>query len=380
MDLIIGLLILLVVAPIVIFVVAVVWITRAIQWYFESRSLLNKPVPVARRQFLHDLFGLTVEDCKLLRFDGYDFYFSRKRSYREFTSAFLLGVREVRIINTKLPHRTTWQHTRVDGGPDRRYHSNPQIHLSRRFRVRFVGRNKRTLSGYVGPYDNIQKALEKLNNLLAVGGVVDLEVRFSDYANAFHQVQKYRGLFYRARAKRAQIESVVIAIRRLEAGGLSDDPSISSKAAEAASELSHWDTEVCRLQQEIASATSRMSEVVHIVNAEIGRYKDFQKVSAYQFSSSQEKAEQPRGETQPKQGQKRRILKDYYRVLQVDPSAESEVVTGAYRRLAAKYHPDVYKGEDANRRMQMINEAYAVLSDPTKRKQYDQARDRQMQQ
>jgi DnaJ-domain-containing protein 1 len=65
---------------------------------------------------------------------------------------------------------------------------------------------------------------------------------------------------------------------------------------------------------------------------------------------------------------------DYYRILQVDPLAEPEVITAAYRRLAAKYHPDISKAPDATRKMQQLNEAYDVLNDPEKRKRYDARR------
>ncbi|MDP2953713.1 MAG: DnaJ domain-containing protein [Chloroflexota bacterium] len=62
---------------------------------------------------------------------------------------------------------------------------------------------------------------------------------------------------------------------------------------------------------------------------------------------------------------------DYYAVLQVDPRAEKEVVQAAYRRLAAKYHPDVDPSPGASDRMKLLNAAYEVISDPEKRKTYD---------
>ena len=65
---------------------------------------------------------------------------------------------------------------------------------------------------------------------------------------------------------------------------------------------------------------------------------------------------------------------DYYKILQVDPEAEPEVVTAAYRRLAAKYHPDVNRASDAEDRMRDLNQAYAVISDPAKRSDYDRQR------
>ena len=65
--------------------------------------------------------------------------------------------------------------------------------------------------------------------------------------------------------------------------------------------------------------------------------------------------------------------KDYYAILGVHPTAEIAVIEAAYKALAKRYHPDVSKDnpEDAHRRMQEINEAYDILSDTTKRKEYD---------
>jgi hypothetical protein len=62
--------------------------------------------------------------------------------------------------------------------------------------------------------------------------------------------------------------------------------------------------------------------------------------------------------------------KDYYKILQVHTSAEPEVIKAAYDRLARKYHPDVNRGPTATTRMQDINEAFEVLSNPEKRQRY----------
>ena len=66
--------------------------------------------------------------------------------------------------------------------------------------------------------------------------------------------------------------------------------------------------------------------------------------------------------------------RDLYQILQVDPAAEQEVVQAAFKRLAFKYHPDKNPSEDAHRRMQELNEAYAVIGDPAKRAAYDTQR------
>ena len=64
--------------------------------------------------------------------------------------------------------------------------------------------------------------------------------------------------------------------------------------------------------------------------------------------------------------------KDYYDVLGVDREASQQVIKEAYRKLAFQYHPDRNKGDPAaTQKMKDINEAYAVLSDPSKRKEYD---------
>ena len=63
---------------------------------------------------------------------------------------------------------------------------------------------------------------------------------------------------------------------------------------------------------------------------------------------------------------------DLYRVLQVDPSADPEVIEAAYKRLAHKYHPDHNTGDpQAEEQMKRINEAYRVLGRPGPRADYD---------
>ena len=65
--------------------------------------------------------------------------------------------------------------------------------------------------------------------------------------------------------------------------------------------------------------------------------------------------------------------RDYYEVLGVDKSADDATLKKAYRQLAKKYHPDVNPGDkEAEAKFKEATEAYSVLSDPDKRKQYDQ--------
>ncbi|MCP4109215.1 MAG: DnaJ domain-containing protein [Desulfobacteraceae bacterium] len=65
-------------------------------------------------------------------------------------------------------------------------------------------------------------------------------------------------------------------------------------------------------------------------------------------------------------------MSDYYKILGVNKSASGEEIKKAYRKLAMKHHPDHAKGDkNAEEKFKEISEAYAVLSDKDKRKQYD---------
>lgn len=65
--------------------------------------------------------------------------------------------------------------------------------------------------------------------------------------------------------------------------------------------------------------------------------------------------------------------RDYYEVLGVDKNADDAALKKAYRALAKKYHPDMNPGdEEAEKKFKEASEAYAVLSDPEKRRKYDQ--------
>src|SRR5881398_1694321 len=64
---------------------------------------------------------------------------------------------------------------------------------------------------------------------------------------------------------------------------------------------------------------------------------------------------------------------DYYKTLGLDKNASAEDIKKAYRKLARQHHPDLNPNDkEAKKKFQQINEANEVLSDPEKRKKYDQ--------
>src|ERR1700751_3517415 len=69
------------------------------------------------------------------------------------------------------------------------------------------------------------------------------------------------------------------------------------------------------------------------------------------------------------------VEKDYYKVLGVPKDAAAADIKKAYRKLARQYHPDANKGDSAaEEKFKEISEAYDVLSDEKRRKEYDEAR------
>src|SRR3954470_21894756 len=65
--------------------------------------------------------------------------------------------------------------------------------------------------------------------------------------------------------------------------------------------------------------------------------------------------------------------KDYYKILEVDKKASQEEIKKSYRKLAMKWHPDKNKdSKAAEEKFKLISEANEVLSDPEKRKKYDE--------
>lgn len=71
------------------------------------------------------------------------------------------------------------------------------------------------------------------------------------------------------------------------------------------------------------------------------------------------------------------MIKDYYRILEIEPESDIEVIKRAFRRQASKYHPDVNHRPDASEKFEAVVEAFDVLSNEQRRRQFDEIRGRE---
>lgn len=94
-----------------------------------------------------------------------------------------------------------------------------------------------------------------------------------------------------------------------------------------------------------------------------------------QYQQRQQQQWQQQQQYQQRQQQPRTPKNDYYKTLGVSKDASSRDIKTAYRNLVKKYHPDKYKGDDAEEKITEVNKAYEVLGDEEARKRYDEMGD-----
>lgn len=108
----------------------------------------------------------------------------------------------------------------------------------------------------------------------------------------------------------------------------------------------------------------------------IYKYFDFRKIfakkKAYEEKTHERRYEEP---YKNEKEAKTETVPYYYRVLGVSRNATQEEIKSAYRRLTKIYHPDLSADPDTEKKFKEIQKAYAVLSDPDKRAQYDRFED-----
>jgi hypothetical protein len=147
-----------------------------------------------RAEFLSELFGLTSDDCERLSFDGHEFRFPSPVPYSSFRAARLGDGRLVVTRDESIMTSQTWLHTRVDGGPDRRFSHNPRTMFAYQRVVTFSGpQDTRYLPVFGQPSpgnrmfgysakDEAADAVRRMNDFLTTAAGVRLEEHFSTFA------------------------------------------------------------------------------------------------------------------------------------------------------------------------------------------------------
>jgi hypothetical protein len=174
----------------------IVWAVNEVCSALEGRSIFHGVIPEDRAKFFQETFGLTVDEMGQFHFDGCLFHVGNGVPYWELKSITCTEVRDVSVVNSQLPHTSSWQHERVNGGPDRRYKNNAITRTSRRFQLLFVAASEYRFVIYSQPSSyyasKVNDALQKINKFLAISQIIDLEASFNEYSKAFHIIQETR--------------------------------------------------------------------------------------------------------------------------------------------------------------------------------------------
>lgn len=247
------------------------------------KPLFRKPIRRDRAEFLNQTFGLTVDELRLLHFDGRFFYFnlSRKQPYEKFESVACLFQGIVRVTNPKIPHTTSWRYTRVDGGPDRRYKNNPRIMTSCKVVLGFRGKRVRKMIAYHLPRSEINTALRKINRLLIAAQVVDLERRFELFAEFYSRYVKLRSSLDKAKKKLVNLMSVLESFDRLSENVMPSDVDLSSKYSAILAERSRLIAAIERIDSKMEICADGMSSVVQDIQLKFQQSIDLERVRKY---------------------------------------------------------------------------------------------------
>jgi len=239
----------------------------------EGETIFSGHISDTRAKFLMDVFGLSIDELKLLHFDGCLFHLKENdhKSYKEFTSVSIIQANKVQVANSALPHRKTWSYMRSNGMPDRRLYFNPEIMTSLRLVLQFNGKSSCRLTTYAHPtIQKTESTVKNLNTLLNIASVIDLETRFNEYEVQFNKVKLNQTLLEKSNKNKSELELVLEATKRLDIQSVATE-NIIKKKEELTKELNDINLQIAALQKETASAKDIMNFIVQSIRLEISR-------------------------------------------------------------------------------------------------------------
>jgi len=166
------------------------------------------------------------------------------------------------------------------------------------------------------------------------------------------------------------------------AGGFSRHNTITGAARESISSIAREGTLMAIPFRDEGKRGSEVMTLGKLIDYVAKAETDFKQETLQQIESqnqrSQPKTELVPNAPQPENKPEQKIepnfksQEDWYAILGVSPDAPKDVVDSVYRRLAKEYHPDLHKGDkEAERRFKMAADAYGILGDADKRREYD---------
>lgn len=204
--------------------ITIIWaITESIQRAWESRFIFKGTVDAHAIELLNGIFRINQEDMVKFHFDGHSFHTeSGIISHKNVSSIQYLASEDVKIVNPSLPHRMTWRHTRVSGGPDRRYKFNPQTRRSRKHTFHLEGSNSKLTTFILETNSSISTSVVRLNQFLELASKVDFEVALQKYTAAKLRLTHLEREYYGLEKRTGEIEKAIDASTRLANKGFSD--------------------------------------------------------------------------------------------------------------------------------------------------------------
>ncbi len=240
-------------------------------------TLFKGRVSKIRSRFLHDVFDLTVDDYKLLHFDGYTFHFRERYSYKEFSSVYRSESISTKVTDARIPHHAAWRHRRVNGGPDRRYSYNPRIMTSYICNVYFEGEVSYKLSTYcLGNY-SVDETLDKITKLFESSNIINVETVFAEYSVIFEKAKKAHHILTHSKSEKKRINSMLRELRQLPSNLLSDDTDLLGKQKNAIKKRDQMNTDIVHSQEQFDKAINEMNSLVKNARARL----DMQKIKSY---------------------------------------------------------------------------------------------------
>lgn len=252
------------------------YVSHKIRYNAEGNTLFLGKIDRSRADFLQNTLGLDQKELRLIHFDGHFFHLGSKYPYSNFLSVGRVSSQDVEVVNPNIPHFKTWEHTRVDGGPDRRYSSNPVTRHSKKFNLVFHGTEDISYTIYDERFDyKVNDILEKVNIFLGITREIDMEAIFNEYKVLMTRQRSLQSMLEDKVKEKSKLIEVLSISQRLSAQELPKD------VTELQSKRTSLESEILDLQRDLSLVKQELDKLIQNVKSSMGVFKDKQKIREY---------------------------------------------------------------------------------------------------